>query len=50
MPYCPPNKGQSETPLGVTRGTNDKPPHHKGFAPTYLMENEMSFVHHVVEW
>jgi hypothetical protein len=49
MPYCPTKKGQNETPLGVTRGTNPKLPHYKG-VPTYLMENEMSFIHHVIEW
>jgi hypothetical protein len=50
MPYCPTKKGQNETPLGVARGTSAKLPHHKGPTPTYLMENEMSFVHHAVEW
>jgi hypothetical protein len=34
--------------IGVIRGTNAKLPH-KGLALTYLMDNEMSLVHHVVK-
>jgi hypothetical protein len=36
--------------IGVIRKASAKLPHHKGLALTYLMENEMSFVCHVVEW
>jgi hypothetical protein len=42
-------KGQNETPLGVTRRTSAKLPHHRGVVLTYLMENEMSFVNDLVE-
>jgi hypothetical protein len=36
--------------IEVIRKASAKLPHHKGLAFTYLMENEMPFVHHVVEW
>jgi hypothetical protein len=49
MPCCFAMKGQNETPLGVTRGTSVNLPHHRGFVLTYIMKNEMSFVHHPVE-
>jgi hypothetical protein len=49
MPYSPNTKGENKTPIGVTRGTNAKLPHHSGLVPTYLMENEMLVVHHVVK-
>jgi hypothetical protein len=42
-------KGQNETPLEVTKGTSAKLPHHRGLGLTYIMENEMSLVHHFVE-
>jgi hypothetical protein len=45
----PPLKGVKQDTIGVTKGTNAKLPHHKGHVPTFPMENEMSFVHHVVK-
>ncbi len=35
--------------IGVIKKTSVKLPHHRGLALTYLMENGMSFVHHVIE-
>ncbi len=49
---CPttlPWGGKTRHRWGNTK-TNAKLPHHKGLALAYLMENEMPFEHHVVEW
>ncbi len=35
--------------IGVIRGLRVKLPHHKGLELIYLMEDEMPFVHHVIE-
>jgi hypothetical protein len=34
----------------IGRGANAKLPHCMGPALIYLMDNEMSLVHHIVEW
>jgi len=43
-----PLKGVKEDTIRVVRGTNAKLPHHWGHVPTYLVENEMSFKHHII--
>jgi hypothetical protein len=35
--------------IGVIKRVNAKLPHHKGLALTYPMENETSFVRHVIK-
>jgi len=46
----PHHEGEKQDTIGVIRRASAKLPHHRGFALTYLMENEMSFVRHVVKW
>ncbi len=43
------HKGAKQDTIGVARRANAKPPHCIGPMLTYLMENKMPFVHHVVE-
>jgi hypothetical protein len=51
FPYAPlpHHKRAKANTIGVIRRASVKLPHHKGIALTYLMENEMSFVCHVIE-
>jgi hypothetical protein len=51
FPYAPLacHEGGKRNTIGVIKKTSVKLPHHKGLVLTYLMENEMSFVHHVME-
>jgi hypothetical protein len=46
LPY---HKGAKQNTIGVIRGVNAKLPHHRGLALAYLMKNEMSLVHNIVE-
>jgi hypothetical protein len=46
----PCHEGAKQDTIGVTGGTNAKLPHYMNPMLTYPMENEMSLVHHVVEW
>jgi hypothetical protein len=51
FPYAllPCHEGETQNTI-VIRKTNAKLPRHRGFMPTYTMENEMPIVHHVVKW
>jgi hypothetical protein len=49
MSNGPPFEGAKQDTIGVIEGTNAKLPHHRGLMPTYQMENEIPFVHHVVK-
>jgi hypothetical protein len=46
LPY---NEGAKQNTIKVTRGASVSLPHHKGFALIYPMENETSFLPHVIE-
>ncbi len=46
----PPFERAKQDTIRVIEGTNAKLLHHKGLVPTYQMESEMPFVHHVVKW
>jgi len=52
FPYAlsPFHKGPKKDTIGVTGRTSVKLPHCIGPALVYPMENEMPFVHHVIEW
>jgi hypothetical protein len=52
FPYAilPHHKGAKWNTIGVTRGANAKLPHCTSLMLTYLMENEMPFVHHTIKW
>jgi hypothetical protein len=43
-------QGPKKDTIGVTGRTSAKLPHCIGPALAYLMENEMPFVHHAIEW
>ncbi len=49
MPYRPHHEGAKQDNIGVIGRTSAKLPFHRGLALTYSMENEMTFVHHVIE-
>ncbi len=42
--------GAKRNTIGVVRRASAKLPHYTGLVLAYLMENEMSLVHHVVKW
>jgi len=52
FPYAllPWQKGAKGDTIKVVRRVSAKLSHHKGLMPIYPMENEMSFLHHVVKW
>jgi hypothetical protein len=51
LPCPPPSiKGAKQNTIGVTKETNVKLPHHKGFLLVYSMKNEMPLIHHVIKW
>jgi len=45
----PYHEGVKQNTIGVIEKTSAKLPHCMGFMLAYLMENEMSFIHHVVK-
>jgi hypothetical protein len=51
FPYAllPCHEGGKRNTIGVIKGTHAKLSHQRGLALTYLMENEMPLVPHVVE-
>ncbi len=51
FPYAlsPRHKGAKQNTIGVIERTSGKLPHCTGPVLTYPMENEMPFIHHVVE-
>ncbi len=52
FPYAlsPFHEGVKQDTIGVTRGVNEKQPHHKNLMLVYQMENKMPLVHHAGEW
>jgi hypothetical protein len=44
-----PFEGVKQNIIRVVKRTNAKLSHHKGLVLTYLMENKILFVHHVVK-
>jgi hypothetical protein len=42
-------KGPKQNTIGITRRTNVKLSHHKGHVLIYLVENEISHIHYVIE-
>jgi hypothetical protein len=44
------HEGVEQNSIRVTKRTNAKQPHHKGFVLVYLVKNEMPLIHHVGEW
>jgi hypothetical protein len=46
----PCHEGAKWDTIGVAGGKITKLPHYTSLLLVYLMENEMSFVHHVVKW
>jgi hypothetical protein len=51
FPYAlsPHHKGAKQNTIGVARRTNAKLPHCMGLVLIYPMEDNMPFVHHVIE-
>jgi len=45
----PHHEGAKRNAIKVAKGANAKLPHCTGHALTYLMENKIPFVHHVVK-
>jgi hypothetical protein len=45
----PLHKGAKRDTIGVARGTSAKLSHYTGPLLTYPMENEMPFIHHIIE-
>jgi hypothetical protein len=46
----PHHNGVERDTIKVARGTSTKLLHYKGHVLIYPMENEMPFIHHIVEW
>jgi len=44
------HEGAKQDTIGVTRRTRTKLPHFMGHALIYIMKNEMSLIHHAIDW